>query len=89
MVEFHVENSEYMVGLLQSCMDYGWKIGCRYITIWAPINTELHHLLEKKKFINRYPIHYFIAKSLNNFDKKVDVLDPRNWAIQMGDNNTY
>lgn len=89
LVEFHANNTDLADELLVACKSHAWRKKCSYITVWEPINTEIHHLLEKRKFINRYPIHYFIAKSLCSTDCGADVTDPRNWALQMGDNNTY
>lgn len=89
LVEFHVERMEYAAELLDRCITYAKERHCHSVTVWAPLNTELHYFLEKKKFINHYPIHYFNAKPLCGFEKTVDCLDHRNWALQMGDNNTY
>lgn len=89
LVEFHAEDIGYAAELLDRCVAYAKGIGCGAVTVWEPLNTELHYFLEKQKFINRYPIHYFNVKPFNGFEKKVDCMDPRNWALQMGDNNTY
>lgn len=89
LVEFHANNADFADELLMACKYHAMSKMCSYVTVWEPINTPLHHLLEKRKFINRYPIHYFIATALSSANCGVDVTDPRNWALQMGDNNTY
>lgn len=87
IVEFHGDTERYGKELLSRCMDHAHQKGLQAVTIWAPVNTPLHWLLEREGFINRYPIHYFIAKALKPLP--VDLSDPRIWALQMGDNNTY
>lgn len=89
LVEFHANNTDLADELLMACKYHAMSKICSYITVWEPINTPIHHLFEKRRFINRYPIHYFIAKSFTSINCGIDVTDPRNWALQMGDNNTY
>lgn len=88
MVEFHAADEERADALLRRCMTYGRQCGCDYITVWAPINTELHMFFERWKFTNRYPVHYFSVKPLGAW-AYADFLDARKWELQMGDNNTY
>lgn len=60
------------------------------ITIWSSINSNIHLVLEKLGFRNRYPITYFAAIDLGLNEKiNLDVFDYRNWIIQMGDDNVY
>lgn len=88
LVEFHATSIDKAYELLEKCMLYGKLSGCNYLTVWSPFNSEIHHMFERKKFINRYPIHYFIAKQLAH-NAAIDITDYRKWIVQMGDNNTY
>lgn len=89
LVEFHGESPEREAELLDRCIQYAVEEGCRYLTVWAPVNTPRHHLFERRKFTNRYPVHYFIVRQLDSAPGTPDMLDPRSWELQLGDNNTY
>ena len=88
LVEFHANSIDKAYELLEKCILHGKLSGCNYLTVWSQFNSELHHMFERKKFINRYPIHYFIAKQLDH-NTAIDITDYRKWIVQMGDNNTY
>lgn len=89
LVEFHGATPELEAELLERCIQYAIGESCQYLTVWAPVNTPRHHLFERKKFINRYPIHYFVVKQLDDAPGFPDMLDSRSWELQLGDNNTY
>ena len=88
-MEFLGESPEREAELLDRCIQYAVEEGCRYLTVWAPVNTPRHHLFERRKFTNRYPVHYFIVRQLDSAPGTPDMLDPRSWELQLGDNNTY
>lgn len=74
--------------LIQRLISVGKKKGYKYITTWRMTNTESHSYLEKVGFRMSSPIRTF---GLRCFDGSISdyVYDPRNWLVQMGDDNTY
>lgn len=72
--------------LLKNAINYAKESEKECVTIWAPINTELHLLLEKMRFKNNYPIQYFGIIQLSK-DKQLEGLNNySNWFVQLGDN---
>ena len=89
IVEQHAVSEIVREELFYQMERYAVDKGFSYITTWAPLQAPEHWMLEKRGYINRYPIHYFIAKWIGNDDMASTVLNYYNWGLQLGDNNTY
>lgn len=75
--------------LIKYVINFAINIKKSSVTIWAPINTDFHILIEKESFYNDYPVRYLGAKLLNVINEQKDVLSYYNWFINAGDNNEY
>ena len=88
VVELHNKDIEDYEQLILWLIEYIKKEGLKRVTLWEPINTEEHIILEKIGFRNRYPIYTFSAMKLDpSFSS--DIFDYRSWKLQLGDENEY
>ena len=89
ITEMHHDSSpESIKKLIGAVVDWAIDNSKTKITTWSGLNTVEHSTLERIGFLNRSPIRYFACKNLA-YDGKVDIYDPRNWNIFMGDDNVY
>ena len=72
--------------LIYNAIVYAKKTHKKYATIWAPINTEFHLLLESMKFKNNYPIQYFSIVHLSDEDSFKELNHYNNRFVHLGDN---
>lgn len=88
IVELCVASNEAQKELINAVCKIALESSKKRITVWQKINTREHSLLERMGFRNSAPIRYFSAKQLV-LSETADIFDPRNWSIQMGDDNVY
>lgn len=86
VVEFRT-GEESFASALGFLMNEARRTGAVKLTVWSALNTNEHVFFEKAGFINRYPVRYFSVKELA--PQGIDLFDPRNWSISMGDDNVY
>lgn len=88
IVEVHNRNIKELELIITWIMDYAIDKKLKKLTLWEPINTDEHILLEKIGFKNEYPIYTFGGRLLD-LSLKEDIFDYRLWKIQLGDENEY
>lgn len=89
IVDINYRDANEIKDIINSILNYGFMKGKDSVTIWAPINTELHSILEKMNFYNDYPVRYFGGKVLSESPDSKKMLTYDNWIINAGDNNEY
>ncbi|MDD6312950.1 MAG: GNAT family N-acetyltransferase [Firmicutes bacterium] len=86
--ELHFESKDALEELIASVISKAVENKKSCITLWISVYEQYHVLLEKMGFRNRYPITYF-GVTLVGASCDERALDPREWRIQMGDDNVY
>ncbi len=71
VVELHASVESEMIELMLNIVAAAKENGMKRVTIWMPINTHEHYVLEKLGFRNRYPITYFGALIFNQAYRRI------------------
>lgn len=88
IVDINTSSLQDFTSLINHVTQYAKSLNKKELTIWYPIGTEQHILLEKLRFRNGYPVTYFSTKVFSD-DNTSLYYDYRNWLINSGDDNVY
>ena len=89
LVDIQLSDKQDGLELLSHIVRHAFDSGVTKLNCWAPSHHFLHPVAERIGFRNVAPITYMGGRVLGDEKLLPDLLNFRNWYIQMGDSDVY